>query len=260
MIAISLQSSLGETLASVRSEGTIACLRFDRVYQPGDVLVFETDCPYLYASADEAHSAAHLYIPEGKFVFPIPVEGDLPDIYSPIAFKGEHHLCFAVQEPEAKGECRNLALNPLCPHNFSGAYPFVSANVETRNESVFYARNVIDGVLTNHSHGIWPYQSWGIGLSETAEIAIDFGREVTVNRMALLLRADFPHDAYWKQATVTLSDGTEKTFPLELSDQMQYVTFDQPVTITGAKLSSLIKQVMDSPFPALKQWVFEGIG
>lgn len=155
---------------------------------------------------------------------------------------------------------RDLALNPLSKRQFAGAYPFVHANVETRDEPVFFARNVVDGMQTNVSHGFWPWESWGIGLCETAELTVDFGRPVTVDSFALTLRADFPHDAYWKQASVTLSDGTELTFSLEMTAKPQLITLDQPHVITSLRLHSLVKQVMDSPFPALRCLQVFGIG
>ena len=47
------------------------------------------------------------------------------------------------------------------------------ANVETRGEAVFAARNAIDGIYENDAHGIWPYQSWGINRDPNA--ALDAG-------------------------------------------------------------------------------------
>ena len=97
-------------------------------------------------------------------------------------------------------------------------------------------------------------------MSETAEIQLDFGREVKTDRMRLVLRADFPHDAYWNQATATLSDGSEYTFPLEKTDQPQEVVFERRHLIRWIRLHHLVKQVMDSPFPALTEWEVWGWG
>ena len=97
---------------------------------------------------------------------------------------------------------RDLARNPSDLRGDTDFYPHCSANVETRNESVFAARNVIDGLRFNTSHGEWPFESWGIGARTDAWCKIDFGREVIADRMALTLRADFPHDAYWVSGSV----------------------------------------------------------
>ena len=48
-----------------------------------------------------------------------------------------------------------------------------SANVETRGEAVFAARNAIDGIYENDAHGIWPYQSWGINRDPNAALTLD---------------------------------------------------------------------------------------
>ena len=116
--------------------------------------------------------------------------------------------------PDESGEYRNLAENPADQRGEVEAYPHATANVETRNESGFAARNVIDGEHIACGHGEWPFGSWGIGARTDARLTLDFGREVEIDALTLYLRADFPHDAYWISGTVTLDDGYEKTFPL----------------------------------------------
>ena len=155
-------------------------------------------------------------------------------------------------------EYRNLAVNQADQRGDVRAYPHITANVETRDESVFCARNVIDGIHIARGHGEWPYQSWGIGARTDAYITIEFGRQVTVDQMALYLRADFPHDAYWIAGTVTLSDGYEQSFTLEGIEGKQLIAFDGKHDITWAKLDRLIKCDMPSAFPALRQWEIYG--
>lgn len=48
-----------------------------------------------------------------------------------------------------------------------------------------------------------------MGAREDAWSLPDFGREVVVDEMALTLRADFPHNAYWVSGHVVMSDGSE---------------------------------------------------
>src|SRR5699024_11398160 len=88
------------------------------------------------------------------------------------------------------------------------------ANVETRGEAVFAARNAIDGIFENSSHGEYPYQSWGINRDPNAALTLDFGREVLLDELRITERADFPHDNYWTRATVTFSDGSQLEIPL----------------------------------------------
>ena len=73
---------------------------------------------------------------------------------------------------------RNLAENVNDQHGDVNCYPHASANVETRGEAVFAAKNAIDGVTANHSHGKWPFASWGINQRDDAEIKLEFGREI----------------------------------------------------------------------------------
>ena len=259
MNSLTLLDARDTVIGRAESEGAVA-LTVERAYQPGDRLVMRSDEKACYASVSALLSPAYLYLPGGEAVFHIPTEPESLRAYAPLAFRGLLHTFTLAPAPLSAAVYRNLALNPLCQREFAGAYPFVSANVETRDESVFFARNVIDGCTQNNSHGDWPYQSWGIGLSEKAEITLEFGREVEVDRMMLTLRADFPHDAYWKQATVRLSDGWEQTFPLEKSARAQVVDFGESHRITSLTLTKLVKEVMESPFPALTEWEVWGRG
>ena len=86
--------------------------------------------------------------------------------------------------------------------------------METRGEAVFAARNAVDGIYENDSHGTWPYQSWGINRDPSAALTIEFGCSVTVDELRLTLRADFPHDSYWTQATVAFDDGSREALQL----------------------------------------------
>lgn len=259
MIKITFSDEKGAFIKS-QSGKESAALALQRTYVSGDKVEIETDLQDLYVSLDQFVYPALVHIPGGKMTFTIPTAPEELMPYAPQAFRGELHTFTATYCPQSLKVQRNLALNPLAQRQFAGHYPFAKANIETRDESVFFARNVIDGCTQNTSHGIWPYQSWGIGMSETAEITIEFGREVCAQYMVLTLRADFPHDAYWRQATATLSDGYEITFNLQKTPQPQRVEFDGLHNITSITLHKLIKQAGDSPFPALTEWEIWGTG
>ena len=124
--------------------------------------------------------------------------------------------------------------------------------METRGESVFSARNAIDGLKENHGHGKWPYTSWGINRDPHAEMKIDFGRTVEVDGIQVFLRADFPHDSYWTRASLHFSDGSSEILNFRKTDKGQLFTI-QPRRIEWLTLSELIKNDDDSPFPALTQ-------
>ena len=147
---------------------------------------------------------------------------------------------------------RNLALNVADQHDVEGCYPHAKANVETRGESVFAARNAIDGNCANSSHGLWPFQSWGINRDPNACFTLEFGRPVSIDRMKIWLRADFPHDAWWTEGTVTFSDGSQEVLQFEKTDRGQVFNIT-PRTISWLTFDKLIKADDPSPFPALTQ-------
>ena len=132
--------------------------------------------------------------------------------------------------------------------------------METRGEAVFAARNAVDGIYENDAHGTWPYQSWGINRDPNAALTIEFGRSVTVDELRLTLRADFPHDSYWTQATVAFDDGSREVLQLTKTAAPQVFAL-APRTVQSLKLFELKKADDASPFPALTQievWGTEG--
>ena len=239
----------GQVLASAEGERE-ASLLYAGGYLPGDEIVFTSATTRAVVQVDQLVAPARVFLPEGRFVYRPPVEGDGLAVYPPHAFAGEGHLLSI--SPDEANEYRNLAANPADQRGEVLAFPHATANVETRNESAFAARNVIDGVHIAAGHGQWPYGSWGIGARTDAELTLDFGRTVEIDALALYLRADFPHDAYWTQATVTLDDGFECTFGLQGIDGAQRVALDHH-RVRSLKLHRLIKCDMPSAFPALRQ-------
>ena len=248
MYSISIRRK-GEIIA--RSEGgREASLLYCGAYLPGDEIVFASAAKRAIVCVDQQVMPSRVYLPENGFVYRLPLEGDGLAVSPPQAFAGEKHLIFI--RPDESNEYRNLARNPADQRGETAAYPHAAANVETRNESVFAARNTIDGVHIADGHGEWPYGSWGIGARTDAELTLEFGREVRIDALVLYLRADFPHDAHWVRGTVTLSDGHEQTFDLQGIDGAQRIALGEHV-VTGLKLYRLIKSDHPSAFPALRQ-------
>lgn len=241
----------GEQLCEKSGE-TEVNLYYPGVYQEGDEIRVSCDSPYVELQVDQAVLPARLYLPSGNMVYRLPVGGDNLRTYAPMAFIGEGHV--VSLKPDLQRGYRNLACNPADQRGEVSAYPHASANVETRNESVFAARNVIDGLHIADGHGTWPYQSWGIGARTDAHIQLEFGREVLIDQMTLYLRADFPHDAYWVEGTAVLSDGHRQTFPLKGIEGPQTVDFGGQHRVSWIRLDHLVKCDMPSAFPALRQW------
>ncbi|AJY45488.1 DUF7402 domain-containing protein [Martelella endophytica] len=252
-IALSVLDKTGAVRARKQGRDALS-LVFDAAYEAGDSIVVETDMPgaFLTLSLDNALPPATLYMKEGRFCLPVP-QGDARTVYAPTAFAGERHrLAACAALPDSIGATRNLALNPFDHNENQALFPHASASVETRGEAAFAARNAIDGESANDNHGFWPYTSWGINSDPEATFTLTFGRPVTVGAVALVTRADFPHDAWWTAADIAFSDGTRETLPLTKTGAAQRFAF-APRTIEWLRLERLIKADDPSPFPALTQ-------
>lgn len=225
-----------------------------REYQEGDRIELATSEKNLYINwqVDDALGSAFVYLTENNVGYDIPF-GEKRISYSPKVFSGDRHYIYAeIARQDEIESYRNLALNPADQHRDVPCYPHATANVETRGESVFAAKNAIDGVRANLSHGQWPYESWGINRQDDAAMKVDFGRKVKTDKVVLYTRSDFPHDNWWVQVTLRFSDGSSLDFPLEKSVKGHVLTFPEK-EITWIELCNLIKADDPSPFPALSQ-------
>ncbi|WP_064685985.1 hypothetical protein [Rhizobium bangladeshense] len=222
-------------------------------YREGDCVVVEASEPgHLFLALDSAIHPGFVYIKESAYSLAVPF-GDKRKSYSPNAFKGDiHRLSARKARPDELAQRRNLALNPWDDHANRALFPHARANVETRGEAVFAARNAIDGEKANDNHGFWPYTSWGINRDPEAALTVEFGRPVRIDEIVFYLRADFPHDSWWEEASVTFSSGETFTFPLVKSGAAQGFAIEACV-VEWIELHGLIKAEDVSPFPALTQ-------
>jgi len=251
MIQIILKDAQGCCIRSAAAESD-CWLCADRCYQPGDRIEI-SGAEHLRVQMDQSMAAGEVYLPEGRMVWPVP-QGEHRLAYAPGTFEASRHVIHAqVLGDEEIRRIRDLALNPADLRGDTVFFPHCTANVETRNESVFAARNVIDGLRTNTFHGEWPFESWGIGAREDAWCMLDFGREVIAERMALTLRADFPHDAYWVSGHVVTSSGREIAFDLEKSGERQWIPLGGE-KVSWLRLERMVKSNDPSAFPSLRAW------
>ena len=253
MITLSVYSAENQLLAQ-SAHPSEAMLCVDRIYQPGDRIEISGDAEHVIFQPDQAILPAEVYLPTGHMTWTVP-HGEHLLAYQPAAFQGPRHLLTArVMEKEETARRRNVANNPADLRGDTDFYPHCTANVETRGESCFAARNVIDGIRIGNYHGEWPYQSWGIGAREDAWCLLELGREVLVDSMALTLRSDFPHDAYWVSGHVLLSDGTRIAYPLEKTGDRQIISFGGTHRVRWLRLEEMRKSNDPSAFPSLRQW------
>jgi len=238
-------------------------LVYPEAYQEGDVLSLSTDeAGYVYAHLEDSMEPVTGWL-TGTFRLAVPF-GEKRDGYSPRHFTGGRHVLHArAVAPGEAAAYRCLSLNPYDSHanggEGGGLYPHASANVETRGEAQFFARNAVNGNPANDRHGPWPYESWGVGMRADAALTVAFGRPVRLDAVQVRLRADFPHDNHWVRGEIAYSDGTVQ--PLRFVKTADTQTFPVAASspVTWARLQNLIPNPDDpSPFPALTQISFWG--
>ena len=241
---------------SKASSSDLDCVVFtpEILYEPGDqimITVAETDRHYKIR-IDDTMDEAMVYLKHNKISFQIPF-GEKKKSYNQKSFTGEKHYLTCRKATDCEiAAYRNLAENVMDQHGEHGCYPHAHANVETRGESVFAARNAIDGMLANRDHGSWPFESWGINQQEDAEYTLEFGRPVDIGEIVLWTRADFPHDNWWEHAVLWFSDGSREEITMKKSEKPHRFLISKK-KILWIKLGDLIKSDDPSPFPALTQ-------
>lgn len=251
-LTMSVRNGENKILSEARGEEMVMLIHRDE-YREGDRVVFTCSEPGFYEVMFEDTLPPSIVYVERQAQFVIPF-GLMPRIgYSPRAFgSGQHFYTARPANPAVPAARRNLALNPYDQHGDTGMFPHARANVETRGEALFAARNVIDGMFANSCHYPYPFQSWGINQDPCAELRVEFGVPVDLDSVDLTLRADYPHDSYWVQATLEFSDGSRETVRPEKSALPQRFPMSKK-GVTWLVLKELVKAEDESPFPALTQ-------
>ena len=230
---------------------------FHGEYEPGDKFRIELcDGSFVKLKLDPTLLESIVYVPDGTFEFAVPFDREREACYAPGAFSGDDHRIVVSEPTDAEiYDDRLISLNSHDRHNVPKYYPHAVANFVTREDPCFFERNAIDGVIDNSNHGFFPYHSWGGGLREDLEYELHFGTDVEVSRVVLFLRADFPHDTYWKECDVEFSDGTRVHANLIGTADGQTVEFE-PKTTEMIKLTGFKQQRLEDgslSFAALTQ-------
>ena len=255
ILELKLLSENGE--CKLREHGDTISTVFAGEYTPGDKWRIELlDGEFVKMRLDSTMAESIVHVPDGVFEFPIPFDYQRKAGYAPDAFcGGEHKIeCCEPSEAEIYAE-RIISLNSHDMHGVAKYFPHSVANFVTREDPCFFERNAIDGVCDNEGHGPYPYHSWGGGLREDLEYRVDFGMPCEVSRVTIHLRADFPHDTYWKEAELELSDGSRTHIDLLGTSDGQ--TFElEPRLTEYVKLTGLKQQRLEDgslSFAALSQ-------
>lgn len=174
MITILVKAADGTMIASAQSaEDARLCI--DRVYEDGDTVEILADEKHLCVQMDVTLLPGEVYLPNGRMTWRVPA-GEHRLAYAPGAFEAKRHVITArlMTAEEINGR-RDIACNPADLRGETDFFPHITANVETRNEACFCARNAINGLHCNNYHGEWPFGSWGIGAREDAWSALTSG-------------------------------------------------------------------------------------
>ena len=234
-------------------EESIDCI-YENEYQAGDkIIIHKKDMDFITIQLDENIAESTIYCPSSTFEFEIPT-GDLKRGYDEKAFSGSKHR---IKVSEANDEdaygLRNISLNSHDKRGQKKYYPHAYANLVTREDVCFYERNAIDGIKENEGHGDYPYHSWAGGAREDLEYYIDFGTEVEVEKLVFYLRADFPHDTYWKNIDVEFSDGSIVTAEFEGTKEGQELVLPKKVLTKTIHLTNFKQVSFPLSWAALSQ-------
>lgn len=239
----------------VKSSGREISLEYPKEYQKGDYIEVKSNTEeFIAVKFDENIQESIIFIQNKSFCFDIPFDRERLAGYGQVSFSGNKHIISACEltEEEIYGY-RKISLNSHDNHGKAKAYPHAFANFVTREDPSFYERNAIDGVCDNSSHGGFPYHSWAGGAREDLEYYIDFGREVEVQKIVFYLRADFPHDTYWKSIDVEFSDGTITTANFEKTDKGQELILDDAILTKTIHLTNFKQASYPLSWAALSQ-------
>lgn len=260
MVELSLEilNKDGEVLLGNTCEDEVT-LAYRGLYNPGDKIVLTSNKKdiFIVLRLEDSIESSLIYLKGFQAEFVIPFDKDRKP-YGLKAFTEERHWSYArvARKSEIKAY-RNLARNTFDTKENKSIFPHAETNVVT-GEPAFFSRNTIDGIFETSNHGSWPHSSWGINKRKDAWLKIEFGRNVNVDAVVVYLRADFPHDNWWKEADLTFSDGSIEHINLQKTGKGQYFKI-APRNVEWIKLSNLIMSDEPSEFPALSQIEVYGV-
>lgn len=250
--SLEVVNKLGEILFKTSGENEIT-MAYRGIYNRGDKIVLKSNEKniYIVVRLEDSLEDSFIYLKDYKAEFEIPF-GINRKPYGLKSFIEGRHWSYVRVARKYEVECyKNLAKNTFDSEENRSMYPHAETNVTTE-DPVFFAKNAIDGIFETCNHGSWPHSSWGINKQKDAYLKIDFGREVIIDNVALYLRADFPHDNWWKEADIYFSDKTVEHVLLKKTGKRQEFNFSKR-RVSYIKLQNLIMSEEKSEFPALSQ-------
>ena len=151
--------------------------------------------------------------------------------------------------PKEPNPYRNVALNVNAVDAESNekpsSYPAASSNSVYENMKAYAASNAIDGKYENTGHGD-RFPSWGPhNQVDALWWQVDFGKPIKTDQVVITIRADFPHDTFWKQCTIECSNGFTQQITLQKTGDRQVFTFPMQSNVTWLKLTNFVPDQPD---------------
>lgn len=219
-----------KTKGSFKGETSVNAV-YENEYAKGDKIFIKSDSLFLAIRLDKSMCESIVYVPNGSFCYEIPFDLERTSCYEPGAFSDfKHEISARIPSDEEIYSYRIISKNSHDLKRAKDYYPHTSANFVTRDEPCFYERNAIDGICDNSGHGNFPYHSWAGGAREDILFTMDFGKEVLIDKIVFYLRAQFPHDTYWKSLDIEFDDKTKVSASFLKTADAQTVTFDEKKT------------------------------
>jgi hypothetical protein len=217
---IKLLNAQGSQLRRSNNESLV----YNREFYKGQKLTF-TGPKYMAVKIGDNLPEAVLYFPRGRGELAIPSFQEASK--GPVEFSNKENKVSLREVPFGElNTYRNLAINPYdWQPDIVTFFPHAESNSECRGEYRFSARNAINGLVKNDKHSRWEDRSWGPEKINDPWFEIDFGRLVETDKLVIYIRADFPHDGYWKSATIEFDDGSEEKIKIKKTAKPQEFKF-----------------------------------
>ena len=229
IINLELKDINNETKFSAKGETVETC--YNGEYREGDRFSVSCDSEFLFVRLDGTLKESLVYLPHKRFDFYIPFGQKRIAGYDKDAFGGdEHALALREATEEEIYSYRIISQNSHAQRGVKNVYPYAHANIVTRDDPCFFERNAIDGVCQNDGHGNYPYHSWAGGAREDLDFYLEFGHEIETDKIVVFLRADFPHDTYWKSVDIEFSDKSTVHAEFEGTADGQEINFEKRKT------------------------------
>ena len=213
--------------------------KIGRPFRPGDRIQIQGPSHMMIRLSQDLPEVL-IYSPEGRVEFPVPLAPEDAAAFPAKAFASSKPSARPATAEEIAAD-RNLALNPYDVRGITPFFPHATSNSECRNNPLFAARNAIDGSVKNQGHGVWPNQSWGPDQRTDVWWRVDFGRLVSVEKLVIYARCDFPHDKVWNSATVRFSDGSTQKIEHRAANEPQTFTFAKR-NVSWVELADLVQE------------------